>query len=92
MKCGLALLQSTKEDQPEVRAVCYSLFGTLAKVSINHLTPHMDLVMQYILKSLDNSLIVDNGVNMQVLIKQHCFKLLIFKNVFKISEKKRFCV
>lgn len=68
LKCGLALLQEAKEDQPEVRAVCYGLFSTVAKVSINHLAPYMDVVMQHVLKSLDNSLIVDNSFNMEVLI------------------------
>lgn len=70
MKCGLALLQGAKEDQPEVRAVCYGLFSTVAKVSINHLVPYMDIVMQHVLKSLDNSLVADSGFNMEVKINK----------------------
>lgn len=62
LKCGLALLHEAKEDQPEVRAVCYGLFSTVAKVSIDHLAPYMDVVMQHTLKSLNNSLIADNAV------------------------------
>lgn len=69
LKCGLALLQAAKDDQPEVRAVCYGLFSTVAKVSINHLTPYMDIVMQSVLTSLDNSLIVNNCVNLEVLVQ-----------------------
>jgi len=61
LKCGLALLHASKEDQPEVRAVCYCLFSAVAKVSISHLMPYMDNVMQHVLKSLDNSLIVNNS-------------------------------
>jgi len=68
LKCGLTLLQEAKEDQPEVRAVCYGLFSTVAKVSINHLTPYMDIVMQHVLKSLDNSFIIDSSLTIQVLI------------------------
>ncbi|XP_022173439.1 importin-4-like [Myzus persicae] len=65
LKCGLALLQEAKEDQPEVRAVCYGLFSSIARVSINHLIPYIDLVMQHVLKSLDNSLIADNSFNLE---------------------------
>lgn len=67
LKCGLTLLQEAKVDQPEVRAVCYGLFSTVAKVSIDHLLPYMDVVMQHTLKSLDNSLIADNCFNMEVI-------------------------
>ncbi|XP_050419977.1 importin-4-like [Adelges cooleyi] len=56
LKCGLALLQEAKDDQPEVRAVCYGLFSTVAKVSVDHLVPYMDVVMQHIMKSLENSI------------------------------------
>lgn len=66
LKCGLTLLQEAKEDQPEVRAVCYGLFSTVAKVSIDHLAPYIDVVMQNVLKSLDNSLIVDNSFKLEV--------------------------
>lgn len=66
LKCGLTLLQAAKEDQPEVRAVCYGLFSTVAKISINHLAPHMDIVMEHVLNSLDKSLVVDNSFNMKV--------------------------
>lgn len=66
LKCGLTLLQEAKEDQPEVRAVCYGLFSTVAKVSIDHLAPYIDVVMQHVLKSLDNSLIVDNSFKLEV--------------------------
>lgn len=68
LKCGLALLQASKKDQPEVRAVCYGLFSTVAKVSINHLAPYMDIVMEHVLKSLDNSLVADNTFNVEVLM------------------------
>lgn len=80
LKCGLTLLQEAKEDQPEVRAVCYGLFSTVAKVSINNLAPYIDIVMQHVLKSLDNSLNVDNGLSLQVLINKYCYftKLRIF--------------
>lgn len=70
LKCGLALLHASKEDQPEVRAVCYGLFSTVAKVSIKHLVPYLDIVMQHVLKSLENSLVVDNCFNVEVLIIQ----------------------
>lgn len=66
IKCGLALLQEAKDDQPEVRSVCYGLFSSIAKVSINHLIPYIDLVMQHVLKSLDNSSIADNSFNLEV--------------------------
>jgi len=78
LKCGLALLHASKEDQPEVRAVCYSLFSTVAKVSISHLMPYMDNVMQHVLKSLDNSLIVNNSFKNEVIF-------------FKSSYLIRFC-
>ncbi|KAL4119196.1 hypothetical protein QTP88_012040 [Uroleucon formosanum] len=65
IKCGLALLQEAKDDQPEVRSVCYGLFSSIAKVSINHLIPYIDLVMQHVLKSLDNSSIADNSFNLE---------------------------
>ncbi|VVC26841.1 Armadillo-type fold,Armadillo-like helical,Importin-beta, N-terminal domain [Cinara cedri] len=65
LKCGLTLLQESKEDQPEVRAVCYGLFSTVAKVSISHLAPYMDIVMKHVLKSLDNSLVADNSFNLE---------------------------
>jgi hypothetical protein len=74
LKCGLALLQAAKDDQPEVRAVCYGLFSTVAKISINHLAPYMEVVMQNVLTSLENSLIANNCVNLEVLIS----KFLIF--------------
>lgn len=77
LKCGLTLLQEAKDDQPEVRAVCYCLFSTVAKVSINHLAPYMDVVMQHVLKSLDNSLIVDNGLIMQVLINKYFYSIIL---------------
>lgn len=73
LKCGLALLQEAKEDQPEVRAVCYGLFSTVAKVSINHLAPYMDVVMQHVLKSLDSSLVADNSFNLEVLINNYFY-------------------
>lgn len=60
LKCGLTLLQEAKEDQPEVRAVCYGLFSTVAKVSISHLAPYIDVIMKHVLKSLDSSLVADN--------------------------------
>lgn len=78
LKCGLTLLQEAKEDQPEVRAVCYGLFSTVAKVSIDHLAPYMDVVMQHVLKSLDNSLIADNSFKLEVNNFFNYF-LLIFK-------------
>lgn len=78
LKCGLTLLQEAKEDQPEVRAVCYGLFSTVAKVSINHLAPYMDVVMENVLKSLDNSLIADNSFNMEVLSENYSFNQLFY--------------
>lgn len=66
LKCGLTLLQEAKVDQHEVRAVCYGLFSTVAKVSIDHLAPYIDVVMQHVLKSLDNSLIIDNSFKLEV--------------------------
>ncbi|KAL5244737.1 hypothetical protein ACI65C_012147 [Semiaphis heraclei] len=51
LKCGLALLQEAEEDQPEVRAVCYGLFSSIARVSINHMIPYIDLVMRHVLKN-----------------------------------------
>jgi len=78
LKCGLALLQEAKEDQPEVRAVCYGLFSTVAKVSINHLSPYMDVVMQHVFKSLDSSLVADNSFNAQV--RTNGYLCSIFKN------------
>lgn len=82
LKCGLALLQAAKEDQPEVRAVCYSLFSTLAKVSIKHLEPHMGDVMQHVFRSLDNSLITDNGFNVQVYKNFFCNLLIYILNIY----------
>lgn len=69
LKCGLTLLQEAKEDQPEVRSVCYGLFSTVAKSSISHLAPYMDILMQSVFKSLDdNSLVVGNSLNIEVFI------------------------
>lgn len=68
LKCGLTLLQEAKEDQPEVRSVCYGLFSTVAKSSISHLAPYMDILMQSVFKSLDDSLVADNSFNIEVLI------------------------
>ncbi|XP_050539704.1 importin-4-like [Daktulosphaira vitifoliae] len=56
LKCGLSLLQEAKDNQPEVRAVCYGLFSAVAKVSVDHLIPYMDVVMQHVMKSLENSI------------------------------------
>jgi len=91
LKCGLALLQEAKEDQPEVRAVCYGLFSSISRVSINHLIPYIDLVMKHVLRSLDNSLIADKSFNLEV---HHLFIYktkqsdIFFKNVFQFSESK----
>lgn len=70
LKCGLALLQEAEEDQPEVRAVCYGLFSSIARVSINHMIPYIDLVMRHVLKSLDNSSIANPRFE---LVVQHLF-------------------
>lgn len=94
LKCGLALLQEAKEDQPEVRAVCYGLFSSIAKVSIDHLTPYLDLVMSHVLKSLDGSLVADNSFNIEV--GNHLFNLFIklsicfYKNIYLYFQKKKF--
>lgn len=92
LKCGLTLLQEAKGDQPEVRSVCYGLFSTVAKSSISHLAPYMDILMQNVFKSLDDNLVGDNSLNIEVLIIYvyhyfwHLFKLTFI--CLKFQEKK----
>lgn len=78
LKCGIDLLHTAKEDQPDIRAVCYKLFGTAAKVSFNHLSQYMDIIMPFVLKSLDNSLVVENSFNVQV--REHYLIFILIVN------------
>lgn len=73
LKSGLNLLQATKENQHEVRAVCYGLFinRSISRISLNKLAPYIDIIMHYVLKSLDNCLIVNNNLSLQVLINKY---------------------